>query len=151
MITLHKLVKTIAKRKKRIGQGLGSGKGVYAGRGVKGQSARGKTRGLFEGGQLVLQKKLPMLRGKSKNKSLNWPCVVVTLAQLEAHSLVKPESVIDSAFLIKAGLVNEKRLRRSQEIKILSQGTLTKKLTVKVGGSQKAVEKIKHAGGEYQP
>lgn len=148
---LHTLTAIISKGKKRLGQGWRSGSGKYSGRGVKGQKARGSARSLFEGGQLVLHKKLPMIRGKMKNRSIQKEPIIVLLKHLEDSSAVKAGSVITQEFLVKAGIVTAYQIKRGGAIKVLSQGKLTKKLTVSVAASAKAIEKIKAIGGEYQP
>ena len=66
---LSQLPRTVSRPKKRLGRGHGSGKVKTSGRGTKGQKARGHMPIGFEGGQLPLIKRLPLLRGKSKNKS----------------------------------------------------------------------------------
>ena len=66
---LESLPKTTERRKKRLGLGHGSGRGKTAGRGTKGQRARGKIPISFEGGAIPLIKRLPFMRGKGKNKS----------------------------------------------------------------------------------
>lgn len=68
-MNLSQLPKIVHRSKKRIGRGHGSGKVKTAGRGSKGQKARGKIPAGFEGGQLPLIKRLPLLRGKGKNIS----------------------------------------------------------------------------------
>jgi len=66
---LSTLSKTIKRTKRRLGQGHGSGRGKTAGRGTKGQNAKGDRSLSFEGGALTIIKRLPFLRGKGKNKS----------------------------------------------------------------------------------
>lgn len=145
---LHTLLKSKEKKNKRIGQGWGSGKGKYSTKGQKGQKAREDIKPLFEGGQNVIYKHLPMLRGKFKNKPMHPDELVLNIQDLERNSNVKNGTVIDKAFLIKIGLVtNSKALKRT--IKLLSKGVLTKKLIVKIPASKSAIEKIKKLGGEY--
>ena len=67
---IHTLQETVKHSKKRLGRGHGSGRGKTAGRGTKGQKARGTIPPHFEGGQLSVMKRLPFLRGKQRNKSL---------------------------------------------------------------------------------
>ena len=68
---LENLTKVTDRKKKRLGQGHGSGRGKTGGRGTKGQKARGKVSLTFEGGALPLIKRLPFHRGKGKNKVFN--------------------------------------------------------------------------------
>jgi len=136
---LNQLTKIITKRKKRLGQGWGSGSGKYSGRGVKGQHARGKIKALFEGGQNVLYKKLPMLRGKLRNKPKTEKFLAINLYGLERNPKIKDGITLDPAFF------------HNQRVKILAAGKLTKKVVIKgISASQQAIEKIKRAGGDYQ-
>lgn len=132
------------KKKKRTGRGNGSGHGTTSGRGTKGQLSRsgGKTRLGFEGGQMPLQRRLPHLKGfKNTRKEIN---NLVNTGQLEQF---KNGSVIDPAFLEKNGLIR----RKSNPLKILGNGRLTKKLTVKANFfSKSAAEKIEKAGGKVE-
>lgn len=147
-MNLHQLPKSSSKRAKRVGAGWRSGKGKYSGRGQKGQHARAHVRQLFEGGQLVLQKKLPMLRGKMKNRSIMKPMLVINCDDLEKSTVVKNGTIIDAALLVEARLMKSTEVA-THEIKLLGSGTLTKKITVKIKASKNAIEKINKAGGEY--
>lgn len=132
------------KKRKRVGRGNGSGHGTTSGRGTKGQLSRsgGKTRIGFEGGQMPLQRRLPHLKGfKNTRKKVNNP---VNIAQLEKF---KDGSVIDYNFLEKNGLIKKK----SNPVKILGNGNLTKKLTVRTNSfSKSAIKKIEKAGGKVE-
>ena len=79
---LESLPKITQKRRKRLGRGFGSGKGKTAGRGTKGQKAREKVKFGFEGGQLPLTKRLPLRRGKGRNKPLKPAPLIVNLKYL---------------------------------------------------------------------
>ena len=137
------------KDRKRIGRGLGSGKGRYSGRGIKGQKARSgshKMRAAFEGGQMPLHMRVPKLRGSTSKdampigpfRTLTWSVNVRDLARFDAGTEVSPE------LLKEAGLI--RNLRR--DVKILGQGDLTTKLAVSAHSfSKSAVEKIEGAGG----
>lgn len=149
MTLLHQLPKVVAKRKKRLGQGWASGAGKTSGRGTKGQHAREKTKSLFEGGQNIISKHLPMLRGKLKNDPVHLKSLPINTAVLEENKKVKSGAVIDKAYLVSVGLVNKTKAKR-HDIIILGGGNLTKKFIVKVKASSGAIEKIKQAGGEYQ-
>jgi len=132
------------KKKKRVGRGGGSGHGTTSGRGSKGQLSRsgGKTRLGFEGGQMPLQRRLPHLKGfKNKRKKIN---NLVNVSQLEKF---KDSSVVDLNVLEKNGLIKNK----SNPVKILGGGEITKKLTVKAEFfSKSAVEKIEKTGGKIE-
>ena len=131
------------KERKRIGRGYGSGTGKTAGKGHKGQKARagrGQRPG-FEGGQMPLQRRVPK-RGFNKIfakaiVSLN----VGTLNQFEDGA------VVDAAALVETGI-----LRKSCDgVKILANGELKKKLTVKATAfSEAAKAKIEAAGGKAE-
>ena len=136
--------KNSIKKRKRVGRGNGSGHGTTSGRGTKGQLSRsgGKTRIGFEGGQMPLQRRIPHLRGfkNTRKKQFN----IINIEQLEKF---KNGSVIDIKFLKKNGLV----MGKNNPIKILGNGELTKKLTVKANFfSKNAVEKIKKAEGNIE-
>lgn len=131
------------KTRKRLGRGVGSGKGKTAGRGTKGQNSRsgGGVRHGFEGGQMPLHRRLPK-RGftnifKKKIAVIN----VRDLSKLESGS------VVDEAALIRAGLVKGKR----DGIKLLGHGQIKIPLTIKVNAvSKDAREKIIEAGGNVK-
>ena len=131
------------KEPKRIGRGISSGQGKTAGKGHKGQKARsgGSIRPGFEGGQMPLQRRVPK-RGFvnifAKNiKEVN----VGTLEKFENGAMVDTQALID------AGIVKT----CCDGIKILGNGKLTKKLTVKVTAfSSAAKEKIEAAGGKAE-
>jgi large subunit ribosomal protein L15 len=137
------------KDRKRIGRGLGSGKGRYSTRGLKGQKARSgsnKMRPGFEGGQMPIYMRLGKLRGPySKDAMPMGPhrtrTVAVNVRDLErfdAGTAITPES------LAEAGLIRNTKF----DLKILGEGELTKKLTVSAHNfSKTAREKIEKAGG----
>lgn len=142
-MNLGNLEKITTKRKKRVGLGHGSGRGKTAGRGTKGQKARGDVPLDFEGGALPLIKRLPFLRGKDRNKAFKKTPEVINVSQL--NNLPKG-SVVDSETLAKHKLVNLENAKRNG-VKILGNGDLQVALTVKVPASKGAVEKINKAGG----
>ena len=138
------------KDRKRVGRGLGSGKGRYAGRGIKGQKARSGSHKMaagFEGGQMPLDMRLPKLRGNTSADAMpigpfrtySQPVNLRDLEErFEAGAEVTPET-------LKA-----KRLIRkvSVDVKILGIGELSKSLSVSAHGfSKSAREKIEAAGG----
>jgi large subunit ribosomal protein L15 len=137
------------KTRKRVGRGLGSGKGRYSTRGLKGQKARSgshKMRAGFEGGQMPIYMRLPKMRGQySKDAMPVGPhrtrTVAVNVRDLErfdAGAEITPES------LAEAGLIRNTKY----DLKILGEGELTKKLSVSAHNfSKTAREKIEKAGG----
>ena len=99
------------KRKKRVGLGHGSGRGKTAGRGTKGQKARGTVPLDFEGGALPLIKRLPLLRGKGRNRSLTQKPHVINLGAL---NVFPKNSTVDIESLLKYKLIkNAESVKRS--------------------------------------
>ncbi len=145
MVKLGFLPAIHSKSPKRVGRGWGSGKGKYSGRGNKGQKSREKIKWLFEGGQAKLQKRLPMIRGKGKNLSFIVKPEIINVSDLELLKEIKNGTVIDNQFLVKIGMIEQ-----GQKAKLLGMGKLNKKLVIKIPSSQKAMQKVKQAGGEYQ-
>ena len=134
------LLKVVTKSKKRVGRGLGSGKGGHTvGRGQKGQKARGRIGILFEGFKVKksLLKRLPLSRGKGKFHAKNKPIIVNAgvLNILPAGSKVNIES------LAKAGIVKLDEAKKFG-VKILGSGKLTKKLTIELPMSKSFAKKI---------
>ncbi|NLG93348.1 MAG: 50S ribosomal protein L15 [Clostridiales bacterium] len=142
---LHELsaVPGSKKEPKRIGRGHGSGQGKTAGKGHKGQKARA-GRGMrpgFEGGQMPLQRRIPK-RGFNNIFAKNIVAINVgTLEQFEDGAVVDTQALIDSGIVKTC----------CDGIKILGNGNLTKKLTVKVTAySEAAKQKIETAGGKAE-
>ena len=128
---------------KRIGRGHGSGNGKTAGKGHKGQKARsgGKVRVGFEGGQMPLARRIPK---RGFNNIFAKPLTAVNVSVLNAF---EDGETVDAAALIEKGILNDCKYG----LKVLSNGELTKKLTVKAAafsGSAKA--KIEEAGGKAE-
>ncbi|MFC1505279.1 50S ribosomal protein L15 [Thermodesulfobacteriota bacterium] len=129
--------------KKRLGRGVGTGKGKTAGRGTKGHKSRsgGGVRPGFEGGQMPIHRRLPK-RGfanifRKKIAAIN----IRDLKRFDSGSL------IDEATLIRNGLVKG----RVDGIKLLGHGEIDYPLTVKVNGiSKNARQKIEAAGGNIE-
>lgn len=140
---LNKLDKFNDKSKKRIGRGIGSGRGKTSGRGTKGQKARGSVPASFIGGSLPLYKKLPYRRGLGNSKVSLKPVIV----QVEALNVLKTNSVVDVDSLIKANIVLGKEATK-QGVKILGNGALKIALEVKVPVSKTAQAIIEKAGGK---
>lgn len=132
--------------KKRLGRGHGSGRGKTAGRGTKGQKAREKIKLGFEGGQLPLIKRLPLRRGKGRNKSLKPGPIVVNIKYL---NVLPKGSLVDLETLIQTRIVKEDEARQFG-VKILGDGELNIPLTVKLPCSGGAKEKIEKAGGKVE-
>lgn len=140
---LHSLESITKRTQRRLGQGQGSGRGKTSGRGMKGQKARNSVPLDFEGGALPLVKRMPYLRGKGKNKSLQPKPVVLNVSVLETLPV---GATVDVATLVKHKLVNEKKAKQFG-IKILGNGVLSVSLTVTVPVSKGAAAKIQQAGG----
>ncbi|MBI2031422.1 MAG: 50S ribosomal protein L15 [Candidatus Levybacteria bacterium] len=143
---LNKLRKITKKEKRRLGQGHGSGRGKTAGRGTKGQKARGKISLTFEGGALPLIKRLPFRRGKGKNKVFKKKPIAVNIKVLNT---LKKDTVVDLKTLISHRIVDEKDAK-IYGVKILGEGSLNLPLTVKLPISKGASLKVKKAGGHIE-
>jgi large subunit ribosomal protein L15 len=135
---------------KRVGRGLGSGKGRYSGRGIKGQKSRAgshKVRAGFEGGQMPLYMRVGKLRGNTSKDAMpvgpfRTRTYHVNLRDLEARFDDGAEVTVEA--LVEQGLVKNTRF----DVKVLAGGELTKKLTVTVHrASAAAREQIEAAGG----
>ena len=128
---------------KRKGRGHGSGNGKTAGRGHKGLYARsgGKVRAGFEGGQMPLVRRIPK---RGFNNIFAKPLTAINLAVLNRF---EDGAVVDAAALIEKGIIHA----CPYGLKVLSNGTLTKKITVKAAAfSESAKEKIEQAGGKTE-
>jgi len=138
---LDRLPKLKQISKKRIGRGLGSGKGKTAGKGTKGQNARGKMRLGFVGGGLPLYRKLPLVRGKG-NPGTRGKLFGVNLSSL---SNIKSGTVIDVEFLLANRVINKKDAQNG--VKILGTGEIKFPVIVKLPVSESARKKIERAKG----
>ena len=128
---------------KRKGRGHGSGNGKTGGRGHKGQKARsgGKVRAGFEGGQMPLVRRVPK---RGFNNIFAKPLTAINLAALNRF---EDGAVVDAAALIEMGIISS----CPYGLKVLGNGTLTKKITVKAAAfSESAKEKIEQAGGKAE-
>lgn len=142
MIKLHDLkpAEGSNRGKRRVGRGIAGKGGKTAGRGTKGQHARGGVRVGFEGGQLPLAQRIPKLKGF--NNPFRVAYVGINVDVLNEVG----ESTIDPAVLRSKGLVAKKGL-----IKVLGRGSVTAKLNVKAHAfSKSAEEAIKAAGGTIE-
>ena len=129
---------------KRVGRCLGSGRGKTSGRGENGQNKRsgGGTRPLFEGGQMSLIRRLPK---RGFNNPYGDVFSIINVEDLE---------VFEDGTVVTAELLKEKRIIGKIEksgLKVLGNGKLSKKLTVKANKfSKTAVKKIEKAGGKTE-
>ena len=136
--------------RKRVGRGMGSGKGRYSGRGIKGQKARSGShtmRAGFEGGQMPIYMRLPKQRGSTSKDAMpigphRTATVPVNLRDLERVFDDGAEATLEA--MVEKGLIKNTRT----DVKVLGQGELTKKLAVTAHAfSASAREKIEGAGG----
>ena len=128
---------------KRKGRGTGTGNGKTAGRGHKGQKARsgGKVRVGFEGGQMPLVRRIPK---RGFNNIFAKPLTAINVGSLNAF---EDGAVVDAAALIEKGILHECKYG----LKVLANGKLTKKVTVKAAAfSESAKAKIEEAGGKAE-
>jgi large subunit ribosomal protein L15 len=138
------------KDRKRVGRGMGSGKGRYSGRGIKGQKSRSGSHAMragFEGGQMPLYMRTAKLRGNTSADAMpvgpfRTYTQPVNLRDLEARFDVGEEVTPES--LKAKGLIRSIR----KDVKLLGNGELTKKLSITVhGASATAREKVEATGG----
>ena len=142
MTGLHQLkpARGSKRSRRRVGRGDGSGTGTTAGKGNKGQNARGGAPYLFEGGQLPLIKRLPYMRGFINRNRIEY--LPVNLSQLE--------SVFDDGTDVTIELLIEQNIvrRKKDLVKVLGTGDFSKKLNISAHAFSKAArEKIEKAGG----
>jgi large subunit ribosomal protein L15 len=137
---IHDLVPAPGSRRdaRRVGRGIGGKGGKTAGRGSKGQGARGKVPVRFEGGQTPLHRRTPKARGFNNPFRVEYHVVNLELLDgFDAGSEVTPETLRERGLVAKQGLV-----------KVLARGELTKALTVRAHGfSAAAASAIEAAGG----
>jgi large subunit ribosomal protein L15 len=137
------------KDRKRVGRGMGSGKGRYSGRGIKGQKSRAgshKMRAGFEGGQMPIYMRLGKQRGATSKDAMpigpfrtsTVPVNVAALDRFDEGAEVTPEA------LVEKGVIKNTKT----DVKLLGAGEVKKKLTVRVHAiSATAREKVEQAGG----
>lgn len=144
---LHDLkpAKGSTKKRTRVGRGKAAGGGTYAGRGIKGQGARGRRgkRAYFEGGQLPLVRRLPFKRGFNNPFRIEYQEVNIG----DLNDRFEAGATVNLEALVAAGL-----LRNVDEpVVILGMGELDKKLTVHAHRiSKSAAAKIEEAGGTFE-
>ena len=132
------------KERFRKGRGAGSGNGKTAGKGHKGQNARsgGGVRPGFEGGQLPLYRKLPKRGFNNYRFGKQY-----TIVNVDALNVFEDGAVVDAEVLLSAGIVR----KVLDGIKVLGEGELSKKITVKAAVfSAAAKEKIEAVGGKTE-
>ena len=130
-------------KRKVVGRGIGSGTGKTAGKGQKGQKARtgGKIRKGFEGGQTPLYRRIPK---RGFNNYFAKEYAIINVSDLEVFD---NDTTVNSKALIEKGLIN----KELDGVKVLGNGTLTKKLTVVATKfSKSAEEKIQAVGGKIE-
>ena len=143
---LHELERnTLAKQeRRRVGRGMGSGLGKTSGRGEKGQKARSgvSIKATFEGGQLPLYRRLPKRGFSNSDFKIKYATINLSdLNKFEEGTVVTPE------LLKECGLLK----KQLDGVKVLGNGDLTKKLTVKASSfSKTAKEKIENIGGKTE-
>jgi large subunit ribosomal protein L15 len=137
---VHDLVPAPGSRRdaRRVGRGIGGKGGKTAGRGSKGQGARGNVSPRFEGGQTPIHRRTPKAKGFNNPFRVEYHVVNLDLLDaFDAGASVTPETLREHGLVAKQGLV-----------KVLGRGELTKKLTVSAHGfSAAAVRAIEAAGG----
>ena len=127
------------KKRYRVGRGMAQGRGKQAGKGQSGQNKRGGTRPGFEGGQNQWFRRLPKIGFKNIHRK---EYQIVSLAMLDTK--YKANANVDYDSLLQVKLIK----KRPNRIKILANGTLSKKLIIKVdAASQAAQTAVKKAGG----
>ncbi len=130
------------KKTNRVGRGISAGQGKTAGRGTKGQGSRksGGVRPGFEGGQMPFYMRIPKLRGFTSKRI---PPFAIYTGQLDGIG----KAVIDTKVLSEAGLIENPYI----QVKLISKGEVTKKVTVKLQGATKsAIAAVKKAGGSFE-
>lgn len=136
-------------RKKRLGRGIGSGKGKTSGKGVKGQLARsGVAINGFEGGQLPIYRRLPKRGFKNIFRKSFAELNLGTLSSAVAKGRLDASSVINEEAICKAGLFKGKKY---SGVRLLAKGELNQAVNLEISGaSVAAVEAVKKAGGSVK-
>jgi large subunit ribosomal protein L15 len=137
------------KRKMRVGRGIGSGKGKTSGRGVKGQKARtGVAVKGFEGGQMPLYRRLPKVG--FTNASFKRKLAELSIGKLQAAidaKQIDTKGVITEEALLKAGVVT----RKKDGIKLLGNGAIKSKVSLKISGATASAKAaVEKAGGSVE-
>ena len=125
----------------RVGRGTSSGNGKTAGRGQKGQKARGKVRLGFEGGQMPFFRRMPKRGFKNINR------IEYAIVNIETLNKFEDGTEVTPALLVESGIIKNEK----DGIKILGNGELSKKLTVKANKfSASAKKAIEAVGGQAE-
>ncbi|WLR94056.1 50S ribosomal protein L15 [Shinella zoogloeoides] len=137
-----------SKDRKRVGRGIGSGKGKTGGRGVKGQKARsGVAINGFEGGQMPIYRRLPK---RGFNNIFSSDFVIVSLGRVQQAidaGKLDGKATVDAAALKAAGVIR----RVKDGVRLLADGELKAKVAFEVAGASKpALEKVEKAGGSVK-
>ncbi len=136
------------KNRKRVGRGIGSGKGKTAGRGVKGQKSRsGVAIKGFEGGQMPLHRRMPK-RGFNTPFPKNWAEVNIGRVQqaFDAGKL-DPKATVDADALLASGVIR----RKKDGVRLLGKGEIKIGVAFEVSGASKgAIEAVEKAGGSVK-
>ena len=128
------------KKRKRVGRGIGGKGGKTAGRGTKGQKARGTIPAAFEGGQMPLHMRVPKLKGFNNPFRVEYQAVNLDTLQECGLDAVDPEALHAKGLIHKGALV-----------KVLGRGSIDRKVTVKAHGFSKSAEAaITAAGGTVE-
>lgn len=128
------------KRAKRVGRGIGGKGGKTAGRGTKGQRARGTVPVGFEGGQLPLHMRVPKLRGFNNPFRVEYQAINLDTIEESGLTEVTPETLLAKGLVGKGSLV-----------KVLGRGELTRAVNVKVHACSRSAESaITDAGGSFE-
>jgi large subunit ribosomal protein L15 len=129
------------KSRQRVGRGIGGKGGKTAGRGMKGQGARGSVKPGFEGGQTPLHRRTPKLKGFNNPFRVEYHVVNLdTLEEFAGGNEISPEDLRARGLVAKQGLV-----------KVLGRGELTRALTVRAHAfSKSAKQAIEGAGGQVE-
>ncbi len=144
---LNQLPKLTARSKKRLGRGLGSGKGKTGGRGQKGQKARGKIPAANVGAGLILYKKLPYKRGWTRrggNPTRAAKSIIVKSSQLNN---LKKGTLVNLSSLIEDGIVSERQAKKTG-LKILIDQPFSVALNIEIPISKKAKQSLEKVGGK---
>ena len=146
---LNSLNSKIRKTKKRLGRGIGSGKGKTSGRGHKGQKSRsGVAIKSFEGGQMPLYRRLPKRGFKNFSNQVKKTVAVINLSNIQEildKKKILPNSKLNLSILQKSQIVN----KRYSKLKLLGSGDVKEKFNVEVNFiSNSAKGKIEKLGGK---
>ena len=138
----------VKRPKKRLGRGIGSGKGKTSGRGVKGQKSRsGVAIKSFEGGQMPLYRRLPKRGFNSIKKE---KIAILNLDKIQSfieNKKISTSEVLNTSLLKKLDLIN----KNSKRLKILGSGEIKNKINIEADlASKSALEKLEKIGGSIQ-